>query len=113
MPVTEPFRQLVQTIRTQAGTLLERSQNETSEQIAQFSGRAASWAEQAGVAIGQISEEAAAALGSLGHGAADRAERYAQQAGERLAQGAGRAAHGLSELALRAGENLTETPPRD
>lgn len=108
------MRHLFQTVRTQTSALLERSQNEAAEQIAQFSGRAASWADQAGAAIGEVSEETAATVGSVGHSAADIAERYALRAGALLAQEAGRWAHGLSELALRAGENLTEDrPPRD
>jgi ubiquinone biosynthesis protein UbiJ len=108
-----PLSQLVNTVRTQASALLGRARSETADQIAQLSGRAASWADQAGEAVGEASEEAAASVSSAGRSAADTAaesaERYVQLAGDRLARATGRATHSLGELALRLGEAITDS----
>jgi len=118
MASSVPFTQLIQTVRTQADALLDRARSETADQIAQFSGRAASWADQAGAAAAEVSEETAATVGSAGRSAAETAagtaDRYARRTGDCLARVTGRSAHSLSEFLLRVGDALTEPrPPRD
>jgi hypothetical protein len=112
MPDTAPFAQLTDTVRTQASALLSRARSDASDQVAQLSGRAASWADQAGIAVAAVSEEAAAAAGEASRGAADTAartaERYATLASDRVTRVAGRVTHGIGELFLRAGEALTD-----
>lgn len=111
MPSSAPFTQLIRTVRTESGTLLDRAIAEAGEQIAQFSGRAASWADQAGEAVAEVGDEAATtaatASRSAAENAAETAERYAGQAGSRLAWAAGRCAESLSEIVLRIGDAVS------
>jgi methyl-accepting chemotaxis protein len=115
MSRTAPFTQLIRTVRTESGTLLDRAIGEAAEQIAQFSGRAASWADQAGEAVAEVGEEAATTAATASRSAADSAaetaEWYAGHAGGRLTRAAGRCAGSLSDFVLRIGDAVSD--PRE
>jgi hypothetical protein len=107
MPGSAPFTQLIHTVRSQTNTLLERARDEAAEGIAQFSGRAAAWADQAGAAVADLTDEATGTATTASRSAADAAERYAGQAGDRLTRMTSRWADGLGERVLRIGDSLS------
>jgi hypothetical protein len=121
MPSSTSFTQLIREVHTESVALLDRTLGDAADALAHFSGRAASWADQAGLAVAEAGEEAAAtaatASRSAADTAADTAERYASHAGSRLTKAAARCAENLSEFVLRIGDAVSEPSepqrPRD
>ncbi|TNC25742.1 hypothetical protein [Amycolatopsis alkalitolerans] len=82
MPDSAPFTGLLRAVRTQTTTLLGLAREQADDQVAQLSGKAANWADQAGATVADSLDGAAAA-----------ASRWAGELSERL---------------VRAGETLSD-----
>ncbi|MEB3370204.1 hypothetical protein [Saccharopolyspora mangrovi] len=88
MPVPEAFSKLVDTTVAQTAKLYAQVREDTSEHVARVSGRAASWADQAGAATAEFTEDAATKAAAVSRTAADRVATatsgFAEDVGERI-----------------------------
>lgn len=86
MGIASAAAEVAGTVRLRAVQLWNRIGCAGSEQVAQWSGRAAGWADQGGEAIAALIERAAGRAGGMSHVAAEAAGWRAERLGEHLAK---------------------------
>ncbi|SFS87634.1 hypothetical protein [Saccharopolyspora flava] len=96
MPVPEAFSKLVDTTVAQTAKFYEQVRQDGAEHVARFSGRAASWADQAGAATADFTEDAATKAAAVSRTAADK-----------VATATSGLAENVGERIIRLGEKLT------
>lgn len=96
MPVPEAFSKLVDSTVAQTAKFYEQVREDAAEHVARFSGRAASWADQAGAATAEFTEDAATKAAAVSRTAADR-----------VAHATSGLADNVGERIIRVGERLS------
>lgn len=106
MPLSPTMARSIDELRARAGELFDRARGETTDQLAQFSGRSASWVDEAGRSV---ADNAVTMTEQLTEAAGQRVERLA----DRLAGTVCQWTEGLGDRMVKLGEELAKPRPTE
>lgn len=107
MTVPPSLSTLVATTRAETSRLLDQARAGSAEQFAQAAGRTASWLDEAGHSLGQVTDAAAGTLAGLTYHAAGRAGRGAERACDRLARMMGQWSQAMGDRVVHLAEEFS------